>query len=139
MSAEDRLAAVEALFSGGPDTECRTVWREESGMFDVTYRVECVEVPLDSLRAALATPTTYPDGTATREHVEDRLDVAAIQAATLREAADELIATGPGVNAELRYDGTPDPEMSAYVEGLRDAWQLLTSRADRLAEVDPPT
>lgn len=54
------------------------------------------------------------------------------QAAALEEAADALVASGPGPNAELRYDGTSDPLMSAYIEGQHDAWQLLTARAAAL-------
>lgn len=42
--AEAKLAAVEALFSGGPDTACRTTW---------PHGVECVEVPMADLRAAI--------------------------------------------------------------------------------------
>jgi hypothetical protein len=41
----ERLARVEALFAGGPDTACRTTW---------PGGVECVEVPMAELRAALA-------------------------------------------------------------------------------------
>lgn len=44
-----KVARVEALFAGGPDTPCRTTWAET--MWD---RVECVEVPINDLRAALA-------------------------------------------------------------------------------------
>lgn len=40
-----KVRAVEALFAGGPDTPCRTTWHGTT---------ECVEVPLDDLRAALA-------------------------------------------------------------------------------------
>ena len=44
---------VEALFAGGPDTSCRTTWRrsDPTGYGD---SIECVEVPMDDLRAALA-------------------------------------------------------------------------------------
>ena len=49
VAAEKKLAAVEALFSGGPDTACRTVWHGST---------ECVSVPLDDLRAALADEVT---------------------------------------------------------------------------------
>ena len=41
--AEERLAGVEALFAGGPDTPCRTTWPDG---------VECVEVPMADLRRA---------------------------------------------------------------------------------------
>jgi len=44
--AEAKAQAIEALFAGGPDTPCRTTW---------PHGVECVEIPLDDLRAALAT------------------------------------------------------------------------------------
>jgi len=41
------------LFSGGPDTSCRTAWRREGGYGGRdTVTTECVEVPLDDLRAA---------------------------------------------------------------------------------------
>lgn len=35
--------SLDMLFSGAPDTPCRTVWRDG---------VECVEVPMEDLRAA---------------------------------------------------------------------------------------
>jgi hypothetical protein len=38
------------LFAGGPDTSCRTTWRFDDRPY--ADRVECVEVPLDDLRAA---------------------------------------------------------------------------------------
>lgn len=62
-----RLDAVQALFSGGLDTVCRTVWIEEPGVFGGTCRVECVEVPMDDLRRVLDgvdgqdAPTPRPD------------------------------------------------------------------------------
>jgi hypothetical protein len=40
------------LFAGGPDTPCRTTYRRIPGTLDVS--MECVEVPLDDLRAAFA-------------------------------------------------------------------------------------
>jgi hypothetical protein len=43
--AEARLAKLEALFAGGPDTSCRTTWHDG---------VECVEVPTADLHNALA-------------------------------------------------------------------------------------
>lgn len=46
-----RLARIEALFSGGPDTVCRTTWRES-----FAEHVECVEVPMADLRDALGEP-----------------------------------------------------------------------------------
>ena len=42
--AESRLAAIQQLFTGGPDTEIRTTWHEG---------VECWEVTADSMRHAL--------------------------------------------------------------------------------------
>jgi hypothetical protein len=45
------VQAVRDLFSGGPDTPCRTVW--EGG-------VECVSVPLYDLRRALAAAADAP-------------------------------------------------------------------------------
>lgn len=44
-----RRSAVAELFSGGPDTPCRTTWRAKIEH----AAVECVEVPLGELRAAL--------------------------------------------------------------------------------------
>lgn len=53
----DALAAtvqrVEALFAGGPDTPCRTLWRAVEGIAGEWHEVECVEVPMGDLRAAL--------------------------------------------------------------------------------------
>jgi hypothetical protein len=51
-----RLLAVETLFAGGPDTPCRTTWRNE---FALAGPTECVEVPMDDLRAVLASPSTH--------------------------------------------------------------------------------
>jgi hypothetical protein len=51
--AEAKVARVEALFAGGPDTPCRTTWREDWPLAGPT---ECVEVPMDDLRAALDGP-----------------------------------------------------------------------------------
>jgi hypothetical protein len=42
--ATDDLLAIRDLFSGGPDTACRTTWHDG---------VEYVEVPMDELREAL--------------------------------------------------------------------------------------
>jgi hypothetical protein len=47
---EQALRPFRELFSGGPDTPCRTVYRFDDCPYD--DRVECVEVPLDALRAA---------------------------------------------------------------------------------------
>jgi len=55
--------AVRALFAGGPDTPCRTTWRPEYSMPDCSAAsTECVEVPLDELRAVLDGPNPYRDG-----------------------------------------------------------------------------
>jgi hypothetical protein len=51
-----RLLAVETLFADGPDTPCRTTWRNE---FALAGPTECVEVPMDDLRAVLASPSTH--------------------------------------------------------------------------------
>lgn len=40
------------LFAGGPDTPCRTVYRPEEAGAGVWVNTECVEVPLDEVRAA---------------------------------------------------------------------------------------
>jgi hypothetical protein len=47
----ERLYKINDLFSGGPDTVCRTTWRhgDSSGA-----AIECVEVPLEDLREALS-------------------------------------------------------------------------------------
>jgi len=50
--AEAALARVRALFAGGPDTVCRTTWRDEPP-YACGSEVACVEVPLADLRAAL--------------------------------------------------------------------------------------
>lgn len=47
----EKVERVETLFSGGPDTSCRTTWRNEHW----SYAIECVEVPVAALRAALGT------------------------------------------------------------------------------------
>lgn len=46
--AEAKLARVESLFAGGPDSPCCTTWRATR-----FATVECVEVPTADLRAAL--------------------------------------------------------------------------------------
>lgn len=46
----DRLQRIHSLFSGGPDTPCRTTWRPSS---IEGYAIECVEVPINDLRDAL--------------------------------------------------------------------------------------
>jgi hypothetical protein len=54
-AAEQKIAAIESLFAGGPDTPCRTVWRGAevgSGPFEYV-QIECVEVPVADLRAVL--------------------------------------------------------------------------------------
>lgn len=55
----DAIGNIERLFSGDPDTSCRTTWRRtytttDSDMLISRPPVECVEVPLDDLRAVLA-------------------------------------------------------------------------------------
>jgi len=50
-----RQSRVDALFSGGPDTPCRTTWYEVNpGNDHFCTTVECVEVPMADLREALA-------------------------------------------------------------------------------------
>lgn len=51
---EAALRPFEELFSGGPDTACRTTYRDDSGAAPELEvpPTECVEVPLDDLRAA---------------------------------------------------------------------------------------
>jgi hypothetical protein len=44
LEALDTIDRVNALFAGGPDTSCRTVWDGE---------IECVSVPIEDLRQAL--------------------------------------------------------------------------------------
>ncbi len=55
-AANERLARVDELFNGGPDTPCRTTYRDNGyeGVFAAV--VDCVEVPMEDLRAALADP-----------------------------------------------------------------------------------
>ena len=55
-------ARLHALFEGGPDTVCRTTWRDEPGLFGATISVECVEVPMADLRLAFGVTDPYPDG-----------------------------------------------------------------------------
>ena len=53
--AQGRERRIDALFAGGPDTPCRTTWYQE-GCPDVYPAIECVEVPMADLRAALSGP-----------------------------------------------------------------------------------
>lgn len=39
------------LFADGPDTSCRTTWRDED-VWTATARTQCVEVSMDDLRDA---------------------------------------------------------------------------------------
>jgi hypothetical protein len=55
--ARRRVAAAvgpfRELFAGGPDTPCRTTWREDPARPDCSAAsIECVEVPVDALRDA---------------------------------------------------------------------------------------
>jgi hypothetical protein len=56
--AEDRgrqrgVRPFRDLFAGGPDTSCRTVYREHDSIASIEVGpTECVEVPLDDVRAA---------------------------------------------------------------------------------------
>lgn len=52
--ARAALEAFEALFSGEPDTPCRTTWRDEWAppAGGPVARIECVEVPIEALREA---------------------------------------------------------------------------------------
>jgi hypothetical protein len=57
LREEGRRRGVEPfrdLFSGGPDTPCRTTYRPELGAAPELQvpPTECVEVPLDEVRAA---------------------------------------------------------------------------------------
>lgn len=46
------LEVFSSLFSGEPDTPCRTTWRETPALAgDPLPATECVEVPIDELRA----------------------------------------------------------------------------------------
>jgi hypothetical protein len=47
------------------------------------------------------------------------------RAAALREAAQAIVGAAPPYGAELRYDGTEDPHMAAYLQGFREAAQVL--------------
>ncbi len=49
----DTLRPFEELFAGGPDTACRTTWREDPTISECSAAsIECVEVPMADLRAA---------------------------------------------------------------------------------------
>ena len=52
--AAEALRPFEDLFSGGPDTACRTTWREApiEERAEGIPPAECVEVPMDDLRDA---------------------------------------------------------------------------------------
>jgi hypothetical protein len=43
----------DELFGGGPDTSCRTTYRESPNLAgEPPFMIECVEVPIDELRDA---------------------------------------------------------------------------------------
>lgn len=49
----EALRPLQDLFALRPDTSCATTWREEPNIKgEPPYRIECVEVPMDELRAA---------------------------------------------------------------------------------------
>lgn len=53
--AEQALAPLQELFSGGPDTVCRTTWlHPRSLLAEHWIWIECVEVPMADLREAFA-------------------------------------------------------------------------------------
>ena len=49
---ERGVAPFRDLFAGGPDTPCRTTYRDEPVGEGAYVATECVEVPLDEVRAA---------------------------------------------------------------------------------------
>lgn len=131
---------VEVSESPGSHPTCK-VWRDGVVVFDGVSRAALAPRTPDAHLAAYAdeardwaalTEASAAEAFVTGERTDAYL--AAAKAEALEEAAEELVRTGPGINAELRYDGTPDPGISGYVEGLHDAWNLLRARAARLRE-----
>lgn len=43
----------------------------------------------------------------------------------LDQVAAEIVRITPPINSNLRPDGSEDPIMSAYIEGLHDAWATV--------------
>ena len=58
-----------------------------------------------------------------------------VKAEALREAAAE-IASLLSYGAELRHDGSEDPFIAAYADGLRESHTAVTQRADRIERGD---
>lgn len=57
----------------------------------------------------------------------------------LEQAEKAIGDAAPTVNAELRFDGTEDPGMSAYVEGIHaalDALRVLGGKSENTKEDD---
>jgi len=64
---EAAVAVFSSLFSGEPDTPCRTTWRREAGWSLPGAEVpltECVEVPLDELRSTFDEAERLAEGAA---------------------------------------------------------------------------
>jgi len=63
---EAAVAVFSSLFSGEPDTPCRTTWRPEGGLIGTALpaTVECVEVPLDELRSTFDEAERLAEGAA---------------------------------------------------------------------------
>ena len=97
------VARVEALFSGGPDTPCRTTWVTD---YDSGIPVECVEVPMADLVAALPPKGTDASsqwvldctlGEAATVNPELRVPAEAVAYTVTRDRVD--LATAAGVQA----------------------------------------
>ena len=71
-----------------------------------------------------------------RPDCEPERTEAQIKAEALRDAAGE-IAGMVRINCELRHDGSTDPLMAAYVEGVGDAYALISELARLEGEARP--
>lgn len=115
------LAPFEETFSGGPDTSCRTRWRRDSLADIPGTSEECVEVPMDDLRAAF--------DAAHQAQVSLTAEVRRLRAV---EAAVTALADGLEADSgtcDERAAGALDEE--TYARNTGRAWSFQQS-ADRL-------
>lgn len=55
-----------------------------------------------------------------------------LMVAGARQVAEAVLDAAPPVNSELRHNGVPDPGMSIYVEGFKDAHDAAREAVARI-------
>jgi hypothetical protein len=111
-AAETKNAALDALFAGGPDTTCRTTWRDHKSVFGtrLSEREECVEVPMEDLRAALGDSP------------------AQVGEESGGDAERDALQSKPGYcGRSLKQD---EVSSARYESGIGHTWGLICTRTD---------